>query len=143
LEASLREGLPKDEVFFYEDALRQGRSLVIALPADEAQAGTARRILHEAGAESLDAARERWWIGLRDAEAVAYSAAGGDLSREEADYRAGFEAAVTVGEGRTFDDAAADIRKRYPDASTRAAFRHGWERGREWVARHRGTSRAA
>jgi hypothetical protein len=144
LNSALTEGLPRDEVFLYEDALRQGRSLVIALPADEEQAGAARRILAEAGAESLDAAREQWWVGLREAERAVYTAAGGDFTRDEADYRAGFEAALTLGgEKRTFDDAINDIRVRYPEASTREAFRRGWERGREWVSRHRSTSRHA
>ena len=35
----------------------------------------ARRI-QKAGAETLDAAREKWWIGLRDAEAAVYSKPG-------------------------------------------------------------------
>src|SRR5262249_10243006 len=39
------QGLPADEVFFYEDALRQGRSLVIALTADGDEAERARRVL--------------------------------------------------------------------------------------------------
>src|SRR5687767_9094350 len=56
------QGLPADEVFFYEDALRQGKSVLIVLVADPDEAERARFVLARAGAESLDAAREAWWI---------------------------------------------------------------------------------
>jgi hypothetical protein len=35
LESSLTQGLPKDEIFFYEDALRQGRSVLVGLAEDD------------------------------------------------------------------------------------------------------------
>ena len=73
------EGLPHDELFVYEDALRQGRSVVIVVTQDEAQADTARGVLAQAGAESVDAARESWWVGLRDAEEEEYTGQGGDF----------------------------------------------------------------
>src|SRR5919202_2746315 len=66
LDQTLSEGLPKDELFVYEDALRQGRTIVVAIARDDFQADQARRILVEAGAESLDSARESWWVGLRN-----------------------------------------------------------------------------
>ena len=68
LEDSTTEGPPKDEMFFYEDALRQGRTVLIALADDDKQAETARLALTESGAESIDAARKAWWIGLHDVE---------------------------------------------------------------------------
>src|SRR4051794_5121233 len=61
------EGLPHDELYVYEDALRQGRSIIIVVADDDTQADGARAILSQAGAESIDAARESWWVGLRDA----------------------------------------------------------------------------
>ena len=67
VENALSQGLPKDEIFVYEDALRQGRTVLIILTEDETQADAAREVLAEAGAESIDAAREQWWLGLRDA----------------------------------------------------------------------------
>ena len=76
LEDSMSDGLPKDELFVYEDALRRGRTVVIALAKDDEQAEAARTALEEVGAESIDAARKQWWIGLRDAEAERYSAGG-------------------------------------------------------------------
>jgi hypothetical protein len=69
LENVMSDGLPKDEIFVYQDALRKGRTVLIVLTEDEEQAGMVRGELTQAGAESLDAAREDWWVGLRDAEA--------------------------------------------------------------------------
>src|SRR3984957_13712224 len=68
LEKSTTEGLPEDEIFVYEDALRQGRSVVIVVADDKDSASLLRDLLKMQGAESVDAAREQWWIGLRSAE---------------------------------------------------------------------------
>ena len=35
MENQLSSGIPKDEVFFYEDALRQGRTVVIGTSTDD------------------------------------------------------------------------------------------------------------
>jgi hypothetical protein len=78
IDHSLREGLPRDELYVYEDALRQGKTVVIGLPESPEHAVLARRLLASAGAESIDAAREQWWLGLRDAERAEYTKAGGD-----------------------------------------------------------------
>src|ERR1700722_18084964 len=58
-------GIPRDELYVYEDALRQGRTIVIAEADDELHFDAVRQTLVEAGAETIDAAREQWWIGLR------------------------------------------------------------------------------
>ena len=60
-------GLPKDELYLYEDALRAGHSVVFAFAADDAQEEAAKRALQEAGAESLDAGDESWRVGLSPA----------------------------------------------------------------------------
>jgi hypothetical protein len=144
LDESLRDGLPKDDIFLIEDALRQGRSVVVALPTDSAQSDTAQRLMTEAGAESLDAARERWWHGLRDAEAAAYTATGGEFTRDEVDFRRGFEGALVLGRpGEGWDDVVDELRARYPEVCERAAFRRGWERGRVYMEAQAGSSRAA
>ena len=65
LEKHLPEGLPKDELVIYEEALRRGRTVVIALVESDAAARAAREILDAAGAESLDAARASWEVGLQ------------------------------------------------------------------------------
>ncbi len=59
-EDALDEGIPKDDVFFYRDLLKQGRSLVVVNSADDNAAKAARTIIHEAGTEDADGARRRW-----------------------------------------------------------------------------------
>jgi len=62
--ATWRTDCPKDELLVYEEALRRGRSIVIALVDSEDRAGVCRHIMARAGAESVDAARASWRIGL-------------------------------------------------------------------------------
>lgn len=138
LDATLRKGLPKDEVFVYEDALRRGRSVVVAVVEDARRVDEARRALVEAGAESLDAAREAWWIGLRAHEAAAYTAEGRDFAREEAEFRRGFQAALSFGrEVPPYGEAAARLATHCPDVYDSEAFKRGYERGRQWIVSHR------
>jgi hypothetical protein len=66
LEDHLPEGLPKDELFVYEEALRRGRSVVIALVETDEQAQAGRQTLDRSGAESVDAARASWGVGLTE-----------------------------------------------------------------------------
>src|ERR1022692_4588717 len=94
LENSTTEGLPEDELFVYEDALRKGRSVVVALCDDESAALRLRELLSVEGAESVDAAREQWWIGLRSAEGEHYSTLGKNFDGDEKFYRLGFESAL-------------------------------------------------
>jgi hypothetical protein len=130
LEDAMSHGLPKDELYVYEDALRQGRSVLIVLTEDTEQAEVARAVLVEAGAESLDAARDQWWLGLRDAEAEAYMAHGGDFTMDEAVYRRGFEAALRAEvSGKPYRDVHGYLRLHYADVYNNDAFRRGYERG--------------
>ena len=117
-------GLPADELFVYKDALKQGRSVLFAEAADDEQAARARDILTGAGAESIDAAREEWWVGLRSAEREHYHSLGGNFETGESDYRRGFEAALRQGGNAG-----------QPGAAENEAFRCGYERG---MAYHRG-----
>src|SRR4029078_220954 len=80
LEKGIAEGLPRDELFVYEDALRRGRSVVLAVCDNEQTAERPRAVLQRSGAESVDAAREEWWIGLRDAEREHYTDEGGNFN---------------------------------------------------------------
>src|SRR2546428_920241 len=130
LEDSLFKGLPADELFVYEDALRKGRAVVIALADDDRQAGEARRILLRAGAEDLDTAREHWWIGLRDVEAEAYHAQGGDFKQDESNFRRGFEAALQLrARGKSYAQAQEYLRLNYSDVYREESFRRGFQRG--------------
>ena len=133
LEENLDGGLPRDELYLYEDALRRGRSVVITMVDAEEIADRARTELKRAGAESIDAARQQWWLGLRDAEAAHYANQGGDFNVDEATYRLGFEAALhPERRGRAYQDCLSGLRKRYDADCESAAFRGGYDRGQTY-----------
>ncbi|MCA1564915.1 MAG: hypothetical protein LC803_04650 [Acidobacteria bacterium] len=133
LEDTIAHGLPHDELFVYEDALRQGRTVVIAQVDDDDQAKNARSALDAAGAESVDAARESWWVGLRDAEDEDYTGQGRDFKSDEPLYRRGFEAALHPQlRGASYDESAERLRERYSDDYGHDAFRRGYERGQSY-----------
>lgn len=120
--------LRHDEVHIYEDALRQGRVLVLAAAEGREQVETARRALLGAGAISIDQARETWWDRLRPFEQDEYARRGGDFARDESLYRQGFEAALhpeVRGDGYSEEE----LRGRFGDACATEPFRRGFERG--------------
>jgi hypothetical protein len=127
------EGLPADEVFFYEDALRQGRTVIIVMANGATEAERAREIMAEAGAESLDAARRAWWIGLQDAESEHYRALGYNFEQDHDLYRQGFEAALRREvRGKSYPDAADYLKSEYPSVWESEAFRAGYARGQQY-----------
>lgn len=133
MEDAIAEGLPQDELYVYEDALRQGRAVIIVVAEDDEQGESARNIMVQAGAESIDAARESWWVGLRDAEDEEYAGQGGDFKTDESHYRRGFEAALhPQSRGKSYDEASDALSQRYSDAYSHAAFRRGYERGQAY-----------
>ncbi|HKS30462.1 MAG TPA: hypothetical protein VJS44_21730 [Pyrinomonadaceae bacterium] len=130
IEDSFGEGVPHDELYVYEDALRRGRSVVIAFAEDDTQKDAAREVLSQSGAESLDAARDEWWVGLRDAEQEEYAREGGDFGADEASFRQGFEASLHPKvRGRSYDEARERLQERHGEACTAEAFRRGYARG--------------
>jgi hypothetical protein len=139
----MTQGLPEDEIFVYEDALRKGRSVVIVLADDETSADSVRKKLQEDGAESVDAARDQWWIGLRSAEQEHYSKSGRDFQNDEMFFRMGFQAALHAKTRcREFDQVASemaadleDVQKKYPGADVEEPFTRGYERGRDYYQR--------
>ena len=141
LEAKTQEGLPKDELYLYEDALAHGRSIVFVLARSEEEAKKARQALKDAGAESLDAAREEWWVGIRPAEKEHYEKAGGDFGRHENHYRRGFIAALHPdSRGKRYEEIPSHVRECYKESLREEAFRRGYERGQAqprdvWVRR--------
>ncbi|MBI3894831.1 MAG: hypothetical protein HY313_02760 [Acidobacteria bacterium] len=151
LEEDLAQGLPTDEVFVYEDALRKGRSVVLAFPEDDSAADSARQAMDAEGAESIDSARKQWWIGLRSAEKEHYSVGGGDFEQDEKFYRMGFEAALHAGSRRKeYDQVLSEmashleeLRRRYPDSDVEEPFRRGYERGRAYYQNLSNRSKAA
>ena len=127
-----RTGIPKDELYLYEDALARGRGLLFVEPRTEEEERTARALMLSSGAESLEAAREAWWVGIRDTEKAHYNAAGGDFTTSEQVYRAGMLGALRPdSRGKEFHEAAPRLRRHYGDAVDHEAFRHGYERGVE------------
>jgi hypothetical protein len=135
LERLLTRGLPKDEIFLYEDALRQGRTVLIAGVEDQQQREQARNIMEQSGAESLDAAREKWWIGLRDAGETQYEVPREGSDNDEQIYRCGFEAALEPGlRGVSFAEAESSLRERYPNVYKEQLFRRGYERGQSYFS---------
>jgi hypothetical protein len=139
LENFLSQGLPEDEIFVYEDALRKGDSVVVALARDEDEAKPFRKLLRLEGAESVDAAREQWWIGLRSAEQEHYSATGRGFGDDEKFYRLGFEAALHArNRCKEFDQISAemesnleDLQRQYPGVEVAEPYSRGFQRGRE------------
>jgi hypothetical protein len=133
LDDTLSKGLPTDELYVYRDALRRGRSVVVVTVEDEERAERVRQLLKDLGAESIDAAREEWWIGLRDAEEAHYTREGGDFRKDEALFRRGFDAAVRLPQPPPpFDEARATLREIYGASVHERPFRSGYERGRVW-----------
>ena len=138
------EGIPEDEIFLYEDALRKGHSVVVALADDEPAASAVRDVLKRSGAESIDAAREQWWTGLRSAEMSHYTGPGRTFNDdEEKFYRLGFEAALHA---RTrcmefdqvsseMDAALEEVQRRHPGANVEEPFTRGYHRGRDYYQR--------
>ena len=136
----MTEGLPEDELFVYEDALRGGRSVLIVMADDETEASRFRELLQTEGAETVDAAREQWWIGLRSAEQEHYSARGRSFGDDDIFYRLGFEAALhartrykeydqTLGE---MDANVEELEQQYPGRDVAQPFSRGYERGRDY-----------
>jgi hypothetical protein len=143
LENSTTEGLPEDEIFVYEDALRQGRTVVIAMADDAVAADSMKELLKSQGAESIDAARQQWWIGLRSAEREHYADYSKDSGESERFYRLGFEDAQHARwRCREFDQVSAEmankieeLQRQHPGVELEEAYRRGYERGRDYYQR--------
>jgi hypothetical protein len=126
-ERALFSGVPADEVYVYKDALRQNRTIVVVMTKSASEVDEVRVLLERIGAESIDRARQMWWLGLRDVEKEHYNAgAGGNFERDEADFKRGFEAALQNGHGQ-------DQQEQVPDTWNNQAYRQGFERGRNYA----------
>jgi hypothetical protein len=150
-ENSMTDGLPEDELFVYEDALRKGRSVVISLASDDVEASVFRELMKAEDAESVDAAREKWWIGLRSAEQEHYSSHGRNFTEDEKFYRLGFESALHARTRcKEYDQVLAEmdarieeVEQQYPGQQVAEPFRKGYERGRDHYQRLCDESKAA
>jgi hypothetical protein len=128
VDEALVEGLPHDELYLYEHAVRQGRSVVIAFTEDEGSAQRVREVFADMRAETIDAAKENWWLELRAAEEANYRQQGRNFQNDEGSYRRGFEAAQNVKmRGRSFAEVQSELEEVFTKCDE--AFRRGYERG--------------
>jgi hypothetical protein len=133
LDEKAAENLRHDQLHLYEAALRQGRSVLVALANDEREAQAMREVLADAGAETLDHARENWWSELRSAEEVAYKKEGRDFALDETLYRRGFEAALHPRvRSKTLAESAVLLGQYFGDDQQTEAFQRGYERGQAY-----------
>jgi hypothetical protein len=133
MESNVFDGLPEDELFIYEDALRKGRSVVVVM-ADNNEADAVRGALEHAGAESIDQARDNWWVGLRDIEKEKYQTTGRNFEDDERYFRCGFEAALHAkNRDRTYEQCHQVLGDLYPRLHESEPFKRGFERGREYL----------
>jgi hypothetical protein len=135
IENYMAQGLPADELFVYEDALRKGRSIVIVTPDNNEKEKAVRGAFEAAGAESIDRAREMWWVGLRDVEKEQYKP-GSDANFEDDEryFRAGFEAALhSQNRDKSYEAAKEKLGDAEPRLHESAPFRRGYDRGRAYL----------
>jgi hypothetical protein len=127
VEEELGEGIPHEDVYLYEDALRHGHTVLIAYADEGEQADRAGEILRAAGAEDLDVLRENWWQELRDEERTRYT---GDFDQDEESYRRGYTAALHPRRrDRAYADVENELRTQYANTVLDRPFQSGYERG--------------
>ena len=134
------EGLPEDQLFVYEDALRRGCSVLVVSAGDESAASVVRKLLEREGAVPIEAAREKWWDGVRGAEREHYSPGGEKFNQDEKFYRLGFEAALHAKYpckeyDQILSEMQADleeVQQRYAGLAVEGPFVRGFERGRNY-----------
>lgn len=133
IEEELGEGIPHEDVYLYEDALRHGHSVVLAYAGDDDQARKAAKAMNDTGAEDLDTLRENWWQELREAERSHY---GTDFDRDEPSYRRGYESALhPKRKGKAYSDVEDELRTAYVNTVLDRPFQAGYERGSDHRSR--------
>jgi len=142
LEEELGEGLPREDVYLYEDALRRGHTVLITYAEDGAQASAAREMFDRNGAEDEETLRENWWQPIRDRERESYAATGRNFDNDESSYRRGFHAAQhPERRGKVYTEIEPHLRDSYSADELDTAFQHGYERGRAFYVSSMGIRR--
>jgi len=127
VEEGLGEGIPHEDVYLYEDALRHGHTVLIAYADEGDQADNAGEAMRRAGAEDLDELRENWWQELREGESAHYT---GDFNEDEESYRRGYTAALhPQRRDREYADVEDELRTQYANTVLDRPFQSGYERG--------------
>jgi hypothetical protein len=127
VEEELGEGIPHEDVYLYEDALRHGHSVLIAYAEEGEEADQAVEAFRNAGSMDLGTLRENWWRELRDHERSHYR---GNFDQDEQSYRRGYAAALhPQRRGKAYSDVEDDLRTAYVGTVLDIPFREGYERG--------------
>jgi len=130
IEEELGEGVPHEDIYLFEDALRHGHSVILVYTEDDDQADRVEDVLIGTGAMDLDELRENWWGELREGERNHYHRDGRDFERDEEQYRSGFEAALhPQRRGKAYSDVEEDLKTAHGGDELDTAFREGYERG--------------
>lgn len=130
VEEELGEGIPREDFYLFEDALRHGNSILVAYADDGEQAGRAAEVINNAGAQDMDTLRENWWRELRENERAYYQKVGRDFDRDEESYRRGYQAALhPKRRGKAYSEVEEDLRAAYAGTVLDTPFRDGYERG--------------
>ena len=129
-----RSDVPKEDLYFYEEALRRGASVVLVSPRTDDEATQVRNMLEHAGGRSIDSIRREWLTGVRPSERDYARGRGLDFESDEGNYRSGFEAALhPQTRGRSYDQVAAYVESCYPEPCKTEVFRIGYDRGRQFL----------
>jgi hypothetical protein len=127
VEEGLGEGIPHEDVYLYEDALRHGHTVLIAYADEGDQADNAADVMEEAGAEDLDVLRENWWDELREGERAHYT---GNFDADEENYRRGYTAALhPQRRDKAYTNVEDELRTQYANTVLDRPFQSGYERG--------------
>ena len=127
VEEELGEGIPHEDVYLYEDALRNGQSVLIAYAEEGDQADSASEVIRDGGAEDIDELRESWWQQVRDEERTGYT---GNFDEDEPSYRRGYTAALHPRRrGKAYSDVEDELRTEYANTVLDRPFQSGYERG--------------
>lgn|GEM_PF-5369146 len=125
--------LTPQEFFTYENALQQGKHLLVVQHNGESTRQTITRLLASHGAEEFDSAREQWWKTVRPGEIEAFAGTPEEFTNAERRYRDGFEAALAAygrkpagAEAETSAQASGNV------SAQDDAFVRGYERGRQY-----------
>ena len=129
-EAELGEGVPHEDIYLYEDALRHDHSVVLVYTENAQESANAEAVLNHTGAMDLDELRENWWEELREGERAHYHRHDRDFDRDEDSYRRGFTAALhPQHRGKAYTDVEPHLKAAYSGDKLDTAFREGYERG--------------
>jgi hypothetical protein len=128
-EEASTEGIPHDELYLYQDALQKNHSVVVALTDSEERAEQVRNTMSQFGAEALDEARDRWWIGLKSAESEHFTDPG--IHSDDPIFKKGYEASQHPDfKDHSYDEYKERLVEHYGDDARRIEFRKGFEHGR-------------